>query len=439
MLENLRIDVHTPYSKANIDAANADLFIIGNCASRTHPEVESIIQSEKPYSSFPALIGNEILSHRHSIVVTGTHGKTTTSSLIAHSLKALGYDPGFLIGGLPKGRKQSFALGSDQPFVIEGDEYDTAFFDKGSKFLHYRPKVCVINNIEFDHADIFADFNAVLDTFAKLCKVVEDKSSIVANIDDSGVLQLLKQLKLESAVTKVSTTGAHRHDADVVVEEINPQPRGWSGSILTKKWGRLAINSKLFGSFNFANIAQLCGVLAKLEDQGQIAKLDPNDIISAIASFPGVHRRMELLAESDGVMVFEDFAHHPTAVREVIRNARRSAPDRRLIVAFEPKSASSRRNVFFERYAKEFTRADMVLLGRCADDPRLDASTKMDTERLARNIGPQAKAFDDNDDLYGWLKEQIRANDSVIFMSPGNFSGIHQKLAEQVNSGQIPI
>ena len=207
MLKSLKINYSTPYSQENLIREKPDLVVVANCLSRGHEELEFMMSQNIPYTSFPKLIGERFLSKSHSIVVSGTHGKTTTSSLMAYFLKELDEDPSFLIGGIPRNFTHSFRLGRSPLFVIEGDEYDTAFFDKNSKFLHYAPKTLILNNLEFDHADIFASIEDIENEFTKLINLVPYKKGIIANIDDPGVFKLLKKLDILDKVTSVSTKG----------------------------------------------------------------------------------------------------------------------------------------------------------------------------------------------------------------------------------------
>lgn len=436
MLEELKIDVSTPYSADNLKNLDSppDLIVVANALSRGNEEIEYMLNNSLKYTSFPEFLGASFLKERASVVVTGTHGKTTTTSILAHIFEELGEDPSYLIGGIPHNFSSSFKLGKGKIFAVEGDEYDTAFFDKNSKFLHYFPKFILFNNLEFDHADIFKDLQDIENQFHKLFKTIPTVSNIIANIDDPGVYNFLKKEKKLEKVVKVSTRG-EQPDADIVVQTITP-PTGsesekWSSEILTKSWGKLNISTSLSGIHNIHNIAQVIGCLQAIdEDPSLDITIDPEKLIAAIDSFQGVARRLDKLCQipSQKIEIYEDFAHHPTAVSLVLESYRMANPDKRLLVAFEPKNATSRRNIFTNRYADSLSKADKIYLGACPTDSRITEGQRMDTSELQQQIGDKASAFNKNEDLLDRLIEDIKPNDSVIFMSSGSFSGIQHKL-----------
>lgn len=434
MLESLKIKVSSPYSEDNLKGKNPDLFIVGNALSRGHPELELALASGTPYTSFPGFMGQAILNKRENIVVAGTHGKTTTTSLMTHSLMALGVDPGYLIGGIPKGFSSGFSLGKHPLFVIEGDEYDTAFFDKNSKFLHYRPRYIIFNNLEFDHADIFADLSAIERQFSQLLDLVPDSKNIIANWDDPGVRAVIQKSKYADHVTKVSTAGKFP-ECDVVVKDVMAGEDYWECSLQVKSWGIIPVKTSLIGQHNIANIAQVVACINQLQKGGLLPQVTIEALSKAIASFAGVSRRLELIASESGVDIYEDFAHHPTSVGRVIDSFRLSHPAKRLVVAFEPRNATSRRNVFMQDYAKSLGQADQVMLGYCPVDSRIPEDQRMNTQQLADMIGPKAKAFDDNGSLLDQLAASLIENDVVIFMSSGSFSGIQYQISDRLKRG----
>lgn len=427
LLEQLQIPVKTPYGAKNIGDESPDMVVIANALSRGHEELEAVLSKNIPYTSFPEFLGEMILKNRQSIVVSGTHGKTTTTSMMAHVLKELGYDPGYLIGGIPKNFSKSFHLGTHQPFVVEGDEYDTAFFDKNSKFLHYHPKFLIFNNLEFDHADIFKNLEAIELQFANLVKLVPNKRNIIANCDDAGVLKFLKDRSLMTKVNLVSTQGK-MDEAPIRVLATEPGPSCWKSQIATPAWGQLELKTKAIGHHNIANFAQVIGVIYRLVEEAIISQPQKAELESALASFEGVQRRLDLLWSANGVEVYEDFAHHPTAVACVLETFKKSFPDRRLIVAFEPRNATSRRNIFTDRYAEALQIADQVYIGHCPVDQRIEGTERMNTEGLAAKIGDKAQAFQDNQQLLESLVGKIKPKDAIIFMSSGSFSGIQYQL-----------
>jgi UDP-N-acetylmuramate: L-alanyl-gamma-D-glutamyl-meso-diaminopimelate ligase len=437
MLESLHIKVRSPYRAENITEANPDMVVVANALSRGNVELEALLRSGIPYTSFPQLTGELFLSKRTSIVVTGTHGKTTTGSLLAHVLFELGEDPGFIIGGIPKNFPRSFRLGTGKTFVIEGDEYDTAFFDKGPKFLHYHPHHLIINNIEFDHADIYANVEAIEAQFEKVAGLVPADGAIMANVDDPRVSKLIERIKPKCRVVRVSTLGQQvKADVRLLEYAAREKSRGeqaWTAKISTGLWGDVAIETSLSGRHMLANVTQVIATIESLAKLGHLKNIPKLDALQkSIASFNSVARRLEHLGHAGDIDVFEDFAHHPTAVGLVIEGFKSVYPKRRLLVAFEPKNATSRRNVFQDDYVKKLGLADRVYIGPSPDDKRVQAGDKMNTAELAQKIGDKAASFTSNEDLLLKMKADIKPMDAIIFMSPGSFSGIQYKLLQML-------
>jgi len=438
MLDELKIKVFTPYAAENLTNAKPDLVVTANALSRGHVELEALLRSGTPYTSFPKLMGDQFLSKRIGVVVTGTHGKTTTSSLLAHVLNELGEDPGFVIGGIPHNFPRSFRLGTGKTFVIEGDEYDTAFFDKGPKFLHYHPHQLIINNIEYDHADIYPNVEAIEKQFENVAQLVPKDGSIMANWDDPRVVSVISRIKTNGRVIKVSTTGKDKA-ADVWLGDwsAREKDRGtqiWSADIHTKTWGRLQLETTLSGIHMLANMTQVVATIESLSKGGFIKPVNASSLSNAIKSFKSVARRLDHLGHAGDVDVFEDFAHHPTAVGLVIEGFKAVYPKRKLHVAFEPKNATSRRNTFQKDYVKKFGLADAIYIGPCPEDKRIPAEQRMNTEALAGEIGKKAAAFHSNDELLNKMIDNIKPGDAVIFMSAGSFSGIQYKLLEALKA-----
>ena len=443
MLAALKIPVATPYGPKNVDAAHPDLIVVANALSRGHEELEYALSKDIQYTSFPKLLGDLVLSNTTSIVVAGTHGKTTTTALLAFVLKELGHDPGFLIGGVPQNLPQAFAVGRGKIFIIEGDEYDTAFFDKGSKFLHYCPKFAILNNLEYDHADIFPDLAAIEAQFTKFIGLVPDSKNLIANVDDPGMRQLIERLGLKDRVTRVATRGIDQTCPDGILRAAaQPVAPGheplWNLIVRSRVFGTLELVTPLTGSHNAANVTQAIALLGRLKETGVVSDVSVPRLKEAIRKFTGVKRRLEWLANSGGVDIFEDFAHHPTAVGLVIDGFRASYAGRRILVAFEPKNATSRRNVFTREFANALGKADLVFIGKCPDDRRIAPESRMDTTTLARLIGEKAAAYNENEDLAKEIAMKARAGDAVIFMSAGSFSGVQYRLAELLKRRNEP-
>lgn len=436
MLDELKIKVYTPYDPKNLDEAKPQMVVVANALSRNHPELEALLKTEIPYTSFPAFLGDNILNRKKPIVVTGTHGKTTTTSVITFVMLELGWDPGYLIGGIPRDLPQSFSLGKGDLFAIEGDEYDTAFFDKNSKFLHYRPKYIILNNIEFDHADIFKDLAAIEKQFTDLLKLVENKKHIIANVDDPGVEKLLNQLGLRDQVTRVATRGQAK-DASVKLLKLDPPRDGgnlWTLNLQFENGKTASIRTSLAGPHNAANICEVVACLEQIHKAGDAKDFPVEKIAAAIEKFQGVQRRLDKLSSVNDIEVFEDFAHHPTAVKAVIESMRALYPERRLLVAFEPKNATSRRSIFMKEFAKSLSLADKVFIGACAVDQRIPDAERMNTGEMARLIGAEATAFDDNEALLNSLLKTAKSHDTILFMSSGSFSGIQYRIGDRLSS-----
>lgn len=437
MLRELGIETYSPYAAENLAGKKPDVAVIANVLSRGNVELEHVISNNIPYVSFPALMGELFLKHRHTCVVAGTHGKTTTSSLLAHTLNELGEDPGFLIGGIPRNFPRSFRIGSGKTFVIEGDEYDTAFFDKGPKFLHYCPRLAILNNLEFDHADIYPNLEAIEKQFVKLAGLVEDPKGVIANMDDPGIAKIMRETGMDTRVTKVATSGQTK-DAVISVGDISIRASSesgvqhWRAIYACKTLGNITIETTLSGRHNIANIAMVLAALQNLTEAGVIKKPSADKLQAAFSSFKNVKRRLDRLAYANNIEVYEDFAHHPTAVKLVIEGFKQAFPNRRLVVAFEPRSATQRRNVFQDDYARTLSLADAIYIGECPEDKRIPEDKRMSTTKLQQAIGTKARSFPTNKDLLTSLQKDLRPGDSVVFMSSGSFSGIQHVLAQEI-------
>ncbi|MFK7872343.1 MAG: UDP-N-acetylmuramate--L-alanine ligase [Oligoflexales bacterium] len=425
VLEKANVIVRTPYDPKNIPS-NVSCAVIGNTISKGHPELEAILAKNIPITSFPAIISEKILKNKIPIVVAGTHGKTTTTSMIAWILHSLGHEPGYLIGGQPLNFENSYSVGKGSLFVIEGDEYDTAYFDKESKFLHYRPSHVVLNRVEYDHADIFEDIDAVHVMFKKLLHKIPNNRLIV-NTDHPEMAEFINN---RDGYIQTSIIG----QGDISMTEVQVKNGIWTSLVNTKMWGSFKIQTKCGGQHNQMNFLQALGAIQSLVDAGHIPNPTAKDLASAIQSFQGVQRRLFPLANQNNIQVLEDFAHHPTATRYLLETLRTNNPDRRLIVAFEPKNATSRRNTFADQYADAFQNADQVLIGECPEDKRIPEKQRMNTKTLAENIGKHAHAYQDNNQLYQWLVEHSTPGDTVVFLSCGSFSGIQHQFARHIDS-----
>ncbi|MCC7381410.1 MAG: UDP-N-acetylmuramate:L-alanyl-gamma-D-glutamyl-meso-diaminopimelate ligase [Deltaproteobacteria bacterium] len=412
------IDVRTPYRPENLDPA-PDLVIIGNVIRRTNPEAQAVVERGLTYTSFPKALGDLFLSKQHSVVVAGTHGKTTTTSLIAWLLTSAGRDPSLLVGGVPANFNEGFRLGQGAHFVVEGDEYDTAYFDKVPKFLHYHPRTLLVTSLEFDHADIYPNVEAIEREFEKVIALVPHDGLIIACASQPRVPPRLAAAKAP-CVTYSARTGV---DATWRAEEIELSPEG---ARFTVRRGREIIGRFFFPMSGLYNIENALGATAFATSAG----LTADEIAEGFASFRGVARRQTVRFEVDGVRVIDDFAHHPTAVKETLEGLRARYPQGRLWAIFEPRSATSSRSFFQREYAEAFDAADEVIIAGVGR-PEIPAAERLDIERLAADItarGPRGTCIAQVDDIVARLAREARPSDTLVLMSNGGFGGIYGKL-----------
>ena len=412
------IPVLPGYKPENLDPA-PDLVIVGNVIRRTNPEAQAVLDRGLEYTSFPKALGDMFLADRHSVVVSGTHGKTTTSSLIAWLLYRGERDPSLLIGGVPENFGEGFRLGQGEHFVVEGDEYDTAFFDKVPKFVHYRPRTAVITSIEFDHADIYDSVEAIEAQFAKLVDLVPDTGVIVARAQDSRVRRIVDTAKAKVQRYALDETA----DADWHVRDLTFDKQGASFSIFQHRIRLGRFQLPMSGLYNVENALAATMVALRLG-------MSVAEIREAMPEFKGVSRRQSVRGEVGGIRVIDDFAHHPTAVQGTIAGIRTRYPDGRVFAVFEPRTATSSRRYFQDAYAAAFGDADEVIIagvGRkeLPDEERLDIS------RLAESInasGVSARSIAEIDEIVDLLAREAKPQDTLLFMSNGGFGGIHKKM-----------
>jgi len=378
VLHEAGIAIHEGYDADRLAALAPDLVVIGNALSRGNPEVEWLLDSRKiPYTSLPAWLAEFVLKGRHPIVICGTHGKTTTSALTAFLLRETGHDPGFLIGGVPVDPPVGQHLGSaSEPFVIEGDEYDSAFFDKRSKFIHYAPQIAVLNNLEFDHADIFRDLADVQRSFKHLMRLVPRSGCIVMNGDDAN-LAALGPIDW----TRVVRVGTGEH-CEVRLADFSEDANGAAFSLF---WGGEAWANVRWaqpGIFNARNAAMAATAAALAVCADCPTRFD----LASLARFRGVRRRQERRVDTPELTVIEDFGHHPTAIAETLRSLRARYPEHVLCAAFEPRSNTARTSVLLEGFIAALGLADRVYLGAAAE-PRVEGAPRFDTERVIAELG----------------------------------------------------
>jgi UDP-N-acetylmuramate: L-alanyl-gamma-D-glutamyl-meso-diaminopimelate ligase len=418
-LRALGIPILSPYAEANVPE-DADLVVIGNALSRGNPEVEVVLERRQRYTSAPAILAGEFLRPRRSLVVAGTHGKTTTTSLLAFLLHEAGLDPSFLVGGVPVDFARSYRIGGGRQFVIEGDEYDCAFFDKRPKFLHYLPNVAVIGNVEFDHADIYPDLAAVKLAFTRLLLVVPRDGLVVAGTESPALVDVLGQARC-----RVETFGLHA-GADWRAVDVRPDAGGMRFRLLRRGFDAGEMRTALAGEHNVRNAL---AALAVASAEG----VAPERAADALARFRGVKRRLEVRGEAGGVTVYDDFAHHPTAVAVTLQALRALGGDGRLVAVFEPRSYTSRTRVFQGEFSRAFAAADRVVIaaahlpGKVPEGQRLEETDLVDG---IRRSGVPAEFVATVPEIVADLASSLRPGDRVAILSNGGFGGIHERLLD---------
>ncbi len=412
MLREWGIEVFTPYSPANLDRAHPDLVIIGNVIRRVNVEAAAVRERRVPQMSFPAAFGSLIAAGKHSVVIIGTHGKTTTSALMAHVLARAGRDPTFLVGGVTLNYGANFRIGRGKHVVVEGDEYDTAYWDKGPKFLHYRARSVLLTSIEFDHADIFTDLAHYESAFETLCATLPENGWLGVSASYPRAVQLAREHSKARVVTY-----AVRGDADYRANHLTFGPEGARFKIEGSDSADV-----LLPMSGYHNVENAVGVYAAARSLG----LTPNEIASAMASFQGVKRRQEPRGEIGGVLVIDDFAHHPTAVRETIEGIRQRYPDRRLWAVFEPRSNTSRRNIHQAEYAEAFDHANVVTIRVPEAHDKVPVDQQLNVLTIVQQLeqrGIEANALSDVGEMIRLVSAGARGNDVILVMSNGSFGG----------------
>ncbi|MGH9443424.1 MAG: UDP-N-acetylmuramate--L-alanine ligase [Thermoanaerobaculia bacterium] len=398
--------------------AGCDRVVIGNAVPRGNPEVARVLELGLAYLSMPQAVERYLLAGKHSVVVTGTHGKTTTSALLAWLLTDAGLDPGFLVGGELRNFGRGFRDGAGPHFLLEGDEYNAAFFDRGPKFLHYEPRTLLINNIEFDHSDLYADLESIRASFRRLVALVPPDGTILANLEDANVASVV-----EGAAAKV--VGVGLGPGDVTAGEVAVDAQGTSFSLIQEGMPPVRLELPLFGNHNLRNALM---ALAAARSLG----VADSRLAASLPKFSGVKRRLEVLGEKRGVLYVDDFAHHPTAVRETLAAARMRWPDRKIWGVFEPRSITAGRRFFQSEYERAFEAADSVVLAPVFHSARFPAEELIDRARiigLLQERGCGAYCPERIEDIEPLLEREARPGDVVILMSSGDFAGLRGSLS----------
>lgn len=410
------IEIAEGYCEENIPAGT-DVVVIGNAISRGNPEAEAALDRKLLYHSLPEVMKDHFLRGKRNFVVSGTHGKTTTSSILAWLFTHAGLDPGFMIGGLPKNLGCGAKFPETEFNVLEGDEYDTAFFDKRSKFLHYLPECVVVNNIEFDHADIYSSVEEIKLSFRRLVNVVPRNGIAFVNGDEKNCRDVV-----ENAPCPVTTVGMGEGNT----LRISGVTYDLSSSSFTLGGERYTI--PMTGEFNVRNAAMAVAAAS-------FAKIPPEDIRAGLLAFAGIARRQELKGEKSGIKVIDDFAHHPTAIGLAIKSIRQKYPDSRLWVLFEPRSNTTRRAIFQKELAEALAGADFAVVAAIPDLHKIPENDRLDPVRLSADIaagGGKGYYLADNAAIIAQVKSEARPGDVVAVLSNGGFGGIHKQLLEEL-------
>jgi len=410
-LESKGVAITPGFNPADIPPA--DLIVIGNAMSRGNPAVESVLNRKLLYLSLPEALKHFVLRGRHNLVVTGTHGKTTTTSLLAWIFEHAGLAPGYLIGGIPANLGQGANIRDSKYFIIEGDEYDTAFFDKRPKFVHYLPELAIVNNIEFDHADIYRDLDEIKTSFRRLLNIVPSGGIVLINGDDPNCLDVAKNCPAPVATVGFSA-GCTRQ-----IQNAAHSPEGSAFELSGEKF-----SIPLSGEFNIRNAAMAAGAALHYG-------IPAEKIRSALASFQGIRRRQEVRGTANGITVIDDFGHHPTAIRETLAGLRKKYGAARIWALFEPRSNTTRRAVFQHELPAAFAEADGAFIARIARLEQLPESDRLDPARVVADIAATGKpAFYEPtaDAIVARLKPLAKSGDIVVVFSNGGFDGIHEKL-----------
>jgi UDP-N-acetylmuramate: L-alanyl-gamma-D-glutamyl-meso-diaminopimelate ligase len=425
LLESLGISFFHSFDAANLQPA-PDLVVVGNIIARGNPELEEVLDRKIPYRSLPEMLEEVFLPGKHSIVVSGTHGKTTTTAMLAWIFHTAGKKPNFLVGGVAENFGKSYGLEGGAEFILEGDEYETAIWDRGPKFFHYHPDDLIITSLEYDHADIYADYETYELAFRRLVNLVPRSGRVIVWGDSEQSGPGLRNVVAKSfcPVETYGFTGGNDWVVSAPVDE--------GGSMRF----RVSYRGKAFGDFALAatgrhNVLNATAAIAVAHGRG----IGTSAIAEALSTFRSVKRRMDVKGELGGILVVDDFAHHPTAVRATIEAARSRWPKRRLWAILEPRSNSMRRKVFQESLPRALALADRVVLGGVFRAQQLGDDNRMDPESVAksvRELGKDARAFDGSDAIAEYLSTEAKAGDLLLVMSNGSFDGLCEKLLKRL-------
>jgi UDP-N-acetylmuramate: L-alanyl-gamma-D-glutamyl-meso-diaminopimelate ligase len=413
------IDVQNGFNAQHL-ADRPDLVIIGNAVSRGNPEAEAVLDGKIPYLSFPQALGKFLIGARQSIVVTGTHGKTTTTALAAWVLKRAGLNPGFFVGGVPLNFGSGWDPGESDHVVLEGDEYDSAFFDKGPKFLHYRPQSVILTSVEFDHADIYRDLDHLKEAFRALARLIPVSGMLVACYDYPAAREVVN-----AGSCRVVSYGDDEN-CDWTVRTVRTEGRR---SYFDPCFRKVSEGKVELGAIGRHNVKNALGVYVLARELG----IDRSKLLEGFASFSGVKRRQEFKGENRGVLVIDDFAHHPTAVAETIKAVKDAFTGRRVWAVFEPRSNTSRRNIFEREFALSLSLADRVVVSGLHQPEKIPEAERLSVERVVESINQSAGheqgiVINGADNIAAHVAAHASAGDIILVMSNGAFDGVQDKI-----------
>ena len=422
-LASLGIPVHQPFAVKNLDP-RPDLVVVGNVVSRGNVELEHILDQRIPFASLPQVLHDEFLRGKEVLVVAGTHGKTTTTSILAWIFQSAGLQPSFLIGGIAENFGSSFQLGEGKHFILEGDEYDTAFFDKGPKFLHYFPDAIILTSVEFDHADIYKDLDAVETAFKRLVNLIPKRGRIIGFDNGESIDRCLAR-----AFCPVERYGSSPQATWRIADlRLDPARTSWTVLRDGKPWANF--DFPLAGEYNVWNATAAAALAAS-------CGIDTVEISAALKTFKSVKRRLEVRATINGITIIDDFAHHPTAIAGTLKALRSRYPDSRLWVILEPRSNTLRRNVFQNDLARSLALADEIVVAEVFKSEAIPAAERLDLAAVASDIkkhGRRARIVPTVDGIIQLVAPELRAGDVVAILSNGGFGGIYEKLPERLQS-----
>lgn len=427
LLREAGIEPEVGFSPRNLDR-RPDLVVVGNAVPRTNPEAQFVEETGIERISMPQALWRFFLADRKPLVIAGTHGKTTTTAIASWLYTDAGHDPGFLVGGVPRNLEQSFACGTGKRFVVEGDEYNAAYFDRGPKFFHYRPDTLILTSVEHDHADLYPTHATLLDTYRKLVELVPESGLLIAYGDSDDVREVASSSRCHRMFYGLDERNDFRPEQGWTIG-----PAGAHFVLTLEDRQPIELHLPLPGEHNLVNAL---AVIAAAQHDGIAA----SDIARALSRFEGVKRRQEVVGRGGGVLVIDDFAHHPTAVSATLDALRASYPDRRLCVALEPRSLTASSKLFSVEYFEALRKADLVFLAPVFHATRFSEDDRLDTAALAealRKSGISAEDFDSTEKLQAEALESLQPGDLFVTMSSGSFGRLPQNVAEALSEAGV--